>query len=103
VSLGAATLTAGADNTSTTFAGAIVGAGGINRKGTLGTLTLSGANTYTGATTVTAGVLQAGVSTNAFGANSAVSLANAASAVLDLNGFDNTVGSLSGGGLREGT
>jgi autotransporter-associated beta strand protein len=55
-----ATLTAGADNTSTTFSGTINdGAGGISltKIGT-GTLTLSGANTYSGGTTVNGGTLQ---------------------------------------------
>ena len=67
-----------------------------------GTWTLSGANTYTGATAVNAGTLQAGVTTLAFGTNSAVTLANTAGVVLDLNGFNNTIGSLTGGGTTGG-
>ena len=55
VTLGSATLTVG-DATNTTFAGAIGGAGGLAKQGA-GTLTLSGANTYTGPTTVSAGTL----------------------------------------------
>src|SRR5205085_4823904 len=51
--------------------------------------------TYTGATTVGAGVLRAGI-TNALGTNSAVSIATGAT--LDLNGFNQTVGSFAGGG-----
>jgi autotransporter-associated beta strand protein len=56
VLLGANTLTIGSNNQSTTFSGVIEGTGGVSKIGT-GTLTLSGVNTYTGATTVGAGVL----------------------------------------------
>lgn len=51
-----AVLTAGGDNTSTSFAGTIVGGGALVKVGT-GTLTLSGANTYAGGTTVSSGTL----------------------------------------------
>lgn len=74
--------------------------GGLTKKGG-GTLTLSGANTYTGATTVNGGSLKAG-STSAFGSSSAVILANAAGVSLDITGFNNTIGSLSGGGAAGG-
>lgn len=60
-----------------------------------GTTWLRGANTYTGGTTVNQGILRAG-STQAFGVNSAVSVGSGAS--LDLNGFNNSIGSLSGSG-----
>ena len=56
VTLGAATLTTGNDNTSTTFSGAISGTGALTKTGG-GMLTLSAANTYTGATAVNAGAL----------------------------------------------
>jgi autotransporter-associated beta strand protein len=42
-----------------TLAGAIGGAGGLTKVGA-GTMTLSGASTYLGGTTVNAGTLQAG-------------------------------------------
>src|SRR5947208_6745409 len=61
VILGSLTLTVGANNLSTTFSGVIQdgdeGTGGSLTKIGTGTLTLSGANTYTGSTTVTAGTL----------------------------------------------
>jgi len=68
VTLGSGTLTAGANNTSTDFSGVISGSGGLNKTGT-GALTLSGANTYTGTTTVNEGVLRAGIADSAFGTN----------------------------------
>lgn len=76
------------------FNGVVSGTGGITQ-GSLGWLTLAGANTYTGATTVNAGALGA-ASTSAFGNNSAVTVASGAT--LDLQGRSNSVGSLSGAG-----
>ena len=66
VTLNAQTLTTGVDNTSTTFSGAISGAGGALVKQGTGFFTVSGANTYTGGTTLNAGTLGAGSGT-AFG------------------------------------
>ncbi|SFI84123.1 autotransporter-associated beta strand repeat-containing protein, partial [Methylobacterium brachiatum] len=59
VALGAARLTAGGDNSSTSFSGTMDGAGGLTKAGA-GTLTLAGSNTYTGGTTIAAGTLQVG-------------------------------------------
>jgi len=72
-----------------------------------GTLTLSGANSYTGTTTISAGVLQAGVTTvvgtsGALGVNSPVVFANTAGAALNITGFDTQVGSITGGGATGG-
>ena len=81
---------------------AIISTTGNLVKAGAGTLQLSRANTYTGTTTVNTGTLQAGIITNAFGTNSAVTLANTAGAVLDLAGFSNTIGSITGGGTSGG-
>lgn len=56
VSLAGATLTTGADNSSTQFSGVISGSGGLVKNGS-GTFVLNGANTYTGATKVNSGTL----------------------------------------------
>lgn len=92
VALGSATLTTGGDDTNTTFSGVIAGSGGLNKTGT-GTLTLSGTNTYTGATQVKNGVL-----TLADGAG----LANSSNVVINntatLRSGSATVGALNNAG-----
>ncbi|MDN6884022.1 autotransporter outer membrane beta-barrel domain-containing protein [Variovorax sp. CAN2819] len=77
-----------------TLSGAISGGGFITKQGT-GTLTLSGANNYTGATNVAQGTLKAGAA-NTFSAVSAHSVASGAT--LDLAGFSQTVASLANSG-----
>jgi fibronectin-binding autotransporter adhesin len=57
VVLGGKNLTAGGDGTSTIFTGVLSGTGGSLTKAGTGTLTLNGASTYTGLTTVSAGIL----------------------------------------------
>ncbi|WP_162375579.1 autotransporter domain-containing protein [Ancylobacter sp. TS-1] len=52
-------LTAGGDDSSTTFSGTIAGAGGLTKTGD-GLLILTGTNTFTGVTTISAGTLQIG-------------------------------------------
>ena len=94
VTLGMATLTTGNDNTSTTYSGVMSGSGGLSKIGA-GTLTLTGTSTYSGATAVNAGTLQAGAA-NAFAQNSAFTVASGAT--LDLASFDQTIGSLAGAG-----
>jgi len=77
-----------------TLSGAISGGGFITKEGS-GTLTLSGANTYTGATNVAQGTLKAGAA-NTLSAASAHSVATGAT--LDLAGFSQTVASLANSG-----
>ncbi len=62
VTLGGNTLTAGTANSST-FAGTISGGGGALTKQGMGTLSLSGANAYTGGTNLNAGTLAVGNNT----------------------------------------
>jgi autotransporter-associated beta strand protein len=54
----AVTLSVGSNGQSTTYSGAMGGPGGLSKVGA-GTLTLTGANTYIGGTTVTSGTLEA--------------------------------------------
>jgi fibronectin-binding autotransporter adhesin len=57
VALGNGNLTTGGDNSNTTFAGVISGAGGGLTKVGTGTFTLTASNTFTGNTIISAGVL----------------------------------------------
>jgi fibronectin-binding autotransporter adhesin len=99
------TLTIAPTSGATTFSG-VIGGDTVSNPISLvmngnGTQILAGLNTYLGSTTISAGTLQAG-STQAFGNNSAVALANVTGANLALNGFSNQIGSLSGGGTTGG-
>ena len=80
------------ENTPITFTGVISAAVNLVQEG-IGKVTLTANNTYSGATNVDSGTLQAGLS-GAFSAASAFTVTS----VLDLNGFNNTIGSLSGSG-----
>ena len=87
-----------------TVSGSIGSSGGGLAKTGLGTLVLSGVNTYTGATTVSQGLLR--LDSAAALPATALSIASNASntaATLDLNGHDLTVASLSFGGVGTAT
>jgi autotransporter-associated beta strand protein len=72
----------------------------------LGSIILSGTNTYTGATTITTAVQVGSASVGgvggALGFHSPVALVNAPGVSLDLNGFATHVGSLTGAGTAGG-
>jgi autotransporter-associated beta strand protein len=84
---------------STTFSGIMQngtsGTLAFTKAGT-GTLTLTGANTYTGATNVSGGTLQLGVANERISNSSALTVASGA--FFDLNGVSETIGSLTGAG-----
>jgi autotransporter-associated beta strand protein len=93
--LGAGGGTIDTNGNDVTFATGLTGTGGFTKAGA-GTLTLAGVgNNYSGATIVLAGVLMAG-GLNSFSASSAVTVASGAT--LDVNGFNQTIGSLAGAG-----
>ncbi|RNF53082.1 DUF4347 domain-containing protein, partial [Marinomonas hwangdonensis] len=89
------TLTTGGNNINTEFSGIIYGAGGITKVGS-GIFTLSGENTYTGATAVSAGNLVASGG-SAIADTSALTVSSGAT--FELDNFDSeTVGSIAGTG-----
>jgi fibronectin-binding autotransporter adhesin len=97
IGTGTYTLTVGNNDASSTFSGIIKNTTGTNAltKTGVGTLTLSGANTYAGLTTVSAGTLQVGVN-NAIPSGSPVLVSSGAT--LDMNGRNDTIDALSGPG-----
>ncbi|MGJ7519634.1 autotransporter outer membrane beta-barrel domain-containing protein [Variovorax sp. LT1P1] len=101
VRLGARTLTVGGLNLNDTISGVIQDGGVVNGTGGnfaktgTGTLTLTGANSFTGSTTVASGTLRTG-DVNTLSAASAHTVA--AGATLDLAGASQTVASLANSG-----
>ena len=90
------TITNAGTNAGTVTITGIIGTNvtGVTQNSATSTLLLSGANTFTGAATVTAGTLQAGIATALTVANT-VGVANGAT--FDLNGFDLTIAGLTAG------
>jgi autotransporter-associated beta strand protein len=83
-----------------TLANSISGTGTFTQAGS-GTTTFTGSKSYTGATFINAGKLQAGGS-NTFSNASVVTVASGA--VLEVNGFNNSIGGLAGSGtVQNGT
>ena len=105
IKLGSYNLTVGSNNLSTVFSGVLKDAGlysngpGSLTKIGVGTLTLSGANTYTGGTTVTGGTL---LVSNLLGSGTGTGAVTATTSTLGgtgiISGGDVTVGSNSGPG-----
>ncbi len=81
----------------TIFSGIISGSGAIIKDGA-GQVTLGGANTYSGNTIINTGVLQISGAVDRLPTTTAVTLANTAGAILDLNNLNQTIGSVAGGG-----
>lgn len=95
VTLGTAQLAVGNDNSSTTFSGTISGSGSIAHGGS-GTLILTGANSYTGGTAITGGILQLGDGGTSGGI--AGDVANNGSLVFDRSDTVTFSGAISGAG-----
>ena len=95
-----ATLTVGGGNESAVYGGSISGNGRLVKTG-YGSLVLAGGNTGSGRVVVGEGSLVL-AGNNAIGDRSPVELADSPSAVLDLNGTTETIGSLEGGGVSGG-
>jgi autotransporter-associated beta strand protein len=96
----AATLTLTAGSGTQTYLGTITGAVALTKNG--GSIySLGGVNTYSGATALNGGTMLATV-VGAFSGSSAFTLADTANVALNLNGFNQTIGSLAGGGAAGG-
>jgi autotransporter-associated beta strand protein len=98
--------TVDANGNTTILSGTLTGTGGLKFTDSSGaantiTLTNSGGNTFSGTTTVNGTTLLAGAA-NVLSPNSAVQLDNVAQTLLDLNGFNQTINGLSGGGANGG-
>jgi len=101
---GTGTLSIGAGDVSSLFSGVIRNSAGTLHLAKIGTgaFTLSGANTYSGVTTIGQGTLLAGTN-NTLSTNSSVTFSNVAGATLDLANFNQTIVALNGGGSTGGT
>ena len=96
-------LSVGTDNTNQTFSGVISGYSSSLTKVGTGMWTLNAPNTYTGATTVTAGTLQYGAGiANAIPSGPGVGNATV-NGTLDVNGNSPTINGLNGSGTVDNT
>ena len=90
IDIGSATRTVTVTSTNKTFSGVISGSGGLTKAG-VGELILSGSNTYSGATTVSAGALIGGAD-HAFGATTNITVAAAATLTLTSGVLNDYIG-----------
>ncbi|NCW51837.1 MAG: hypothetical protein EBV89_11380, partial [Betaproteobacteria bacterium] len=67
-----------------------------------GTMQITGTNSLRGTNLISGGTLRAGTA-QSFGLNAALVLSNALGVTADFNGFNQTIGSLAGGGASGGT
>ena len=98
--------TSGAVSKNITLTGVLsddTGATGTLTKTGAGTLTLSGSNTYSGNTTISAGSLKLGASNVIADGNSKGNVSVASGATFDLAGFSETINGLSGAGTIDNT
>ncbi|MCX7003918.1 MAG: autotransporter-associated beta strand repeat-containing protein [bacterium] len=105
LSSGGVTLTANASGGTVAFTGVISGAYPITKDGA-GIVKLSGANTYSGATTVNAGTLKlgaAGVIPHGSGKGDVTVTDTTGGDTLDLGGYAETINGLSGAGYVDNT
>jgi autotransporter-associated beta strand protein len=94
ITLGSKSLTVGGRNTDMSFTGVITGAGGSLIKVGTGALVLAGTNTYTGGTIVSNGSIVLN-NTTALPSTAPLTINGG---ILDLRGFNGSVGALSGTG-----
>jgi autotransporter-associated beta strand protein len=95
LNFGSNTLSVGANNGSTTYAGILAGTGGVSKVGS-GTLALDGANTYAGVTRAVAGTLNLGNVDALSGSTLDMATADAGTVALTLSGQTYNVGGLQG-------
>ena len=96
LALGATSLSIGANDASTAYAGSLSGVGALTKLGS-GTLTLSGSNSYTGDTRVTAGTLALGNTAALAGSTLVLNATDAGSLAFTLSGANTyAIGGLTG-------